>query len=64
MPKNELKDLLKAVEAVRAELHPDLSGDFLSAVIEAEQENLDDEDAAIRAIEAALKRLLTTKGSR
>jgi ABC-type nitrate/sulfonate/bicarbonate transport system substrate-binding protein len=57
------KDLLKAVELLRKELHPDLSADFLEAVVRAEEESPEDDAEAIRAIQAALKTLLIAKGA-
>jgi ABC-type nitrate/sulfonate/bicarbonate transport system substrate-binding protein len=58
MKTTDLGDLLNTVEAMRVERHPDLDAGFLAAVVAAEEANLDDDDAAIRAIEKALQELL------
>lgn len=58
MKTTDLGDLLRTVEAMRAELHPDLDATFLAAVVAAEEANIDDDDAATRAIEKALQELL------
>jgi hypothetical protein len=59
----DLKDLLKAVEVLRKELHPDLDADFLKAVVRAEEENPEDDSEALGAIQAALKKALAAKGA-
>lgn len=51
----ERDDLIEAVVAARDALHPNLDADFLAEVVAAEADNPDDPDAAVRAIEAALK---------
>ena len=58
MRTTDLADLLKAVESIRAEMHPELDRGFLEAVIEAEEANPEDDVEAIRAIEAALSTAL------
>ena len=63
MKTTDLRDLLKTVEAMRVELHPDLDATFVSAVVAAEEANIDDDDAAIRAIEKALQELLVREGN-
>lgn len=62
MQTKDLKALLEVVDAVRAELHPDLDAGFLEAVIRAEDKHLDDPVEASRAVQDALKALLTKKG--
>lgn len=62
MRTTDLKDLLKTVEQLRAELHPDLDATFLEAVVRAEEENPEDDAEAVRVIQAALKAALTAKG--
>lgn len=62
MRTTDLKDLLKTVEQLRAELHPDLDAKFLEAVVRAEEENPEDDAEAVRVIQAALKAALTAKG--
>lgn len=63
MKTTDLGDLLNTVEAMRAERHPELDASFLAAVVAAEEASLDDEDAAIRAIEKALQDLLARQES-
>lgn len=50
----DLQHLLATVEAVREELHPEVPAALLEAVVEAEDANPDADDAALRAIEAAV----------
>jgi hypothetical protein len=63
MPTTDLKDLTKTVELIRTELHPDLDAGFLEAVVSAEEANAEDDDEALRAIQAALKAVLLAKGA-
>lgn len=60
--KTDLSELLRTVEQIRSELHPDLDSEFLRAVVAAEEQNPDDE-GAIRAIELALKGVLAARGA-
>ena len=62
MRKTDLQDLLKTVETIRQELHPDLDAGFLDAVVRAEEQCPEDEEGAVRAIETALKVLLEGQG--
>lgn len=62
MQTNDLQDLLETVEQLRAEIHPDLDAKFLEAVVHAEEENPEDDAEAVRAIQAALKAELESKG--
>jgi hypothetical protein len=62
MQTKDLKALIEVVNAVRAELHPDLDAAFLEAVIRAEDKYLDDPVEASRAVQDALKALLAKKG--
>jgi hypothetical protein len=62
MQTKDLKVLLEVVNAVRAELHPDLDAGFLEAVIRAEDKHLDDPVEASRAVQDALKALLAKRG--
>ena len=62
MRTTDLKELAEAVERIRQKQHPDLDAAFLNAVIRAEDENPEDDAAALRAIQAALKTLLTSAG--
>lgn len=61
MRTTDLKDLLDTVEAIRVEFHPEIDSMFLAAVVEAEESNPDDEPAAVKAIEKALKECLARK---
>jgi hypothetical protein len=63
MRTTDLKDLMKTVELLRTELHPDLDAAFLEAVVRAEEENPEDDAEAVRAIQVALKTVLTAKGA-
>lgn len=63
MKTTDLKALVEAVEAVRKEMHPDLSRGFLGAVIQAEEANPENDEAALRAIQAALEVALRTSGA-
>jgi hypothetical protein len=47
-------ELMSAVETARLELHSELDPDFLRAVVKAEEENPEDDSAAMRAIHHAL----------
>lgn len=58
----DLKDLTAVVESLRKELHPDLDAQFLATVVMAEEQNPEDDAAALRAIQAALKAVLVSKG--
>ena len=62
MQTNDLKDLLEAVEAIRKEIHADLDRGFLAAVVQAEEQNPEDDAEAIRAIQEALKAALAVRG--
>ncbi len=62
MQTNDLRDLLEAVEAIRKEIHADLDGGFLAAVVQAEEQNPEDDAEAIRAIQEALKAALAVRG--
>lgn len=62
MRTTDLADLLKAVESIRSEMHPDLNRSFLEAVIAAEEANPEDDDGAIQAIQAALNAALRNAG--
>ena len=63
MRTTELKDLMDTVERIRHEIHPDLDGRFLEAVVRAEEANPEDDTEALRAIQAALKVALEAKGA-
>lgn len=63
MRKTDLKDLLETIEAIREELHPKLDSAFVVAVVQAEEQNPDDDEVALQAIESALKKLLKAKGA-
>ena len=63
MKTSDLDDLMDTVERIRLETHPHLDAAFLRAVIEAEQQNLEDEVEALKAIEAAAARVLDSRGS-
>lgn len=47
-------ELMNAVETARLELHSELDPEFLRAVVKAEEENPEDDAAALRAIRQAL----------
>lgn len=63
MRTTDLEELTKTVERIRQERHPDLDAGFLEAVVRAEEENPEDDNAALRAIQAALKAVLVAKGA-
>lgn len=63
MQTTDLKDLLETVELLRQHLHPDLDPAFLEAVIRAEEQNLEDDAEAVRAIQLALRNVLTAEGT-
>ena len=54
----ERKDLLNAVLVTRDEIDPDLDGELLEDIVDAETESAGDRDSAMRAINAALHRAL------
>ncbi len=64
MRTSELKALLKTVQSIRAEKYPELSSEFLEAVVNAEEANADDDASAIREIELALQNVLSRKRTR
>ena len=64
MKQNDLTDLRRAVETLRNERYPDLDAGFLAAVIDAEDQNPEDEPAALRQIRLALNEILNRRGSR
>ena len=61
MPTTNLKDLMKTVELLRAKLHSDLDAAFIEAVVRAEEENPEEDEEAVRAIEIALNTALAAK---
>ena len=61
MPTNDLNDLSNTVEAIRKEMHPELDGAFLDAVVLAEEENADNDVEAVNAIRSALAMVLAPK---
>lgn len=63
MAKNEFKELQDVVEKLRASRFSQIDPAFVRDVLEAEQENPDDEGQAIQGIEGALKKTLARKGS-
>jgi predicted transposase YbfD/YdcC len=62
MKTNEFDDLIRTVEQIRLKLHPELDAAFLRAVIQAEEQNPEDDAEALRAIEAALGVVLDADG--
>jgi hypothetical protein len=64
MKRSDLDDLIDTVERIRLESHPHLDAAFLRAVIEAEEQSLEDEVEALKAIEAALEVALASRGGR
>ena len=64
MRTTELEDIVSTVEQLRKELHPDLDPRFLSAVIDAEKDNPEDDAAAVSTIEQSLRLVLAAKGGR
>jgi hypothetical protein len=60
---SESVDLRTTVQAIRRAQHPELDEAFLVAVIQAEEENPNDDVAAIAAIQLALRDLLKDQGS-
>jgi hypothetical protein len=63
MRTTDLKDLTEAVEILRLELYPDLDTEFLKAVVQAEEQNPEDDAEALRTIQAALKLALASRGA-
>jgi hypothetical protein len=63
MQTTDLKDLMETVDRIRSEMHPDLDIRFLEAVVRAEEENPEDDAAALRAIQVALRVTLVSKGT-
>jgi hypothetical protein len=59
----DLRELAAVVEQLRSELHPDLDASFLAAVIQAEEQNPEDDEGALRAIQAALRAALEARGA-
>ena len=53
---------MEAVAVLKKELQPELDTGFLEAVIRAEEENPEDDADALRAIQVALKVVLTNRG--
>ena len=64
MAKTDLKDLMKTVEDVRREISPDLDPQFLKSVIRIEEENPEDDESALEALQDELKKTLSKKGGR
>jgi hypothetical protein len=64
MRKTDLHDLIKTVELIRKDLHPDLEPQFIEAVVRAEEENPEDDETALRAIQSALRTLLESRGGK
>lgn len=64
MRTTDLKELREIVDTIRRERHPELDAGFLDAVIRAEEDNPDDDAEALRAIQVALKTILSAKGAR
>ena len=64
MRKNDLANLRQTVERLRNELHPDLDAVFVDAVITAEDQNPEDDQEAVRQIQAALQAAVARRGSR
>jgi hypothetical protein len=62
MRKTDLQDLITTVERIRTELHPQLDARFLEAVVRAEEQSPEDDDAALRSIESALRTLVEGRG--
>ena len=58
----DLKDLTNTVENLRKDPHPDLDAAFVEAVVQAEEQNPEDDTEALRAIQVALKTALTAQG--
>lgn len=55
---SDSQKLLDVVETIRAELHPDLNAEFLAAVIEAEQRHPDNDEGALKDLQALVDSLL------
>ena len=58
MSAHSLEQLLRTVEIIRGEMKPHLDSQFLSDVIRAEDNNPEDDQSAIRAIQVALNESL------
>lgn len=58
MKRTDLQDLLATVERMRRKMHPDLDGDFLRAVVQAEDTFPEDDASALNLIEEALSKSL------
>lgn len=59
MKTTELSEILETVEALRAEMHPQLDRKLLEAIVYAEEANPEDDGQAIAEIRARLESLLT-----
>jgi hypothetical protein len=57
MKTNDITHLLETVEEIRSRDYPDLDSGFLRAVVQAEEQNPDEQEA-IRAIQIALRESL------
>jgi hypothetical protein len=64
MKKTDLRDILQAVEQTRQERCHDLSAEFVEAVIRAEEANPEDDETAMKTIEAALNATLAKQEKR
>jgi hypothetical protein len=64
MKKTDLRDILQAVEQTRQERCRDLSAEFVEAVIRAEEANPEDDETAMKTIEAALNATLAKQEKR
>lgn len=62
MTTTDRDDLVAAVIAARDDIHPELDVEFLIDVVRAEAEAGDDQDTAMRAVEAAVTRALARMG--
>ena len=62
MRTSDLDELRDVVEKVRAEEFPDLDATFLNAVIDAEEGSPEEDEEALRAINAALDAALAREG--
>lgn len=62
MSTTELENLLATVEALRQSLHPTLDPALLRAVVEVEEANPEDNDAAMKEINRVLRGFLPGEG--
>lgn len=61
MRTTDFQELLDTVERLRKEKYPSLDDGFLQSIVRIEEENPEDDAEALRAIDDALRAVLSTK---